>query len=206
MSRKRRAAETVDTPKPSLTFRASALMPAVTYTIARDQLEVEDQHGGKTAISLREAQELRIWFEPRRFQMNRFRASLTLKDRKTVEFTNLSARAVARWDDVGPDYRNFIIALGKAVAKRNPDAVFRTGFGPTMWGIHLTVVALLYTALVGGGIWFLAQDGLWLGLGGLLVAGIYTPTVWRMVTRNRPGLYDPNAPPDFALPKAPAES
>ncbi|MEO1199627.1 MAG: hypothetical protein AAFX39_10400 [Pseudomonadota bacterium] len=198
---KRRDRPAPTEPAPSLTFRASALMPAVTYTIGKDQLGVEDQNGGKTTISLRKATELRIWFEPRRFQSNRFRASMTLDDHKTVEFTNLSAKAVARWEDVGPDYRAFIIALGEAIARRNPDAVFRTGFGPTMWIVHLCVVAVLYVALVGGGIWFMAQGVAWLGLAGLFIAAIYTVTLWRMLTRNRPGLYNPAEPPDFALPK-----
>lgn len=186
---------------PTLTVRPSMIIPAMTLGLTRDQITVEDEMGGKTLIPLREVTGLRLWFDPRRFQMNRFRAALTYGDRGRLDFTNISMRGFARWDDHSEDYIAYVTALARAIARKNRNAVFEKGYSSALWGVHVAINGILFVSLVGGGLWFLLNGGALLGIAGLGIGAFYAPTIYRMIMRNRPGRFAPDDPPTDVLPQ-----
>lgn len=186
---------------PTLTVRPSMIIPAMTLGLTRDQITVEDETGGKTAIPLKSVTGLRLWFDPRRFQMNRFRASLTYGDNRRLDFTNISMRGFARWDDHSVDYVDYVAALMRAIAKKNKNAVFEKGYSSALWGVHVAINGILFVSLIGGGLWFLFNGGAVLGVAGLGLGIFYAPTIYRMIMRNRPGYFSPDMPPADVLPR-----
>jgi hypothetical protein len=156
--------------------------------------------GGAARFPYRDIAELRLLFDPTRFDAQRHRCDVTLRDGTRAMFWSTHYVSVGEFEDRGASYRPFVRALVAYTAAANPACRFRAGKRPIVYWAELifllAMVALLIfvLALVGG-------SGLSdLVLAKLAILAAMVPLALRYTRKNRPRTFSPGAIPPDVLP------
>jgi hypothetical protein len=156
--------------------------------------------GGSARFPYGSIVELRLCFDPTRFDTVRHRCDVRLADRSRARFYSTHFVSVMEFEDRAASYVPLVRALVARVAAANPACRFRSGKRPVVyWSEHaflLAMVALLVfvLALVGG----VAITDLFLLKLGVTVA--FVPVLIAYTRKNRPSSFDPQAIPAQVLP------
>jgi hypothetical protein len=157
--------------------------------------------GGAARFPFRDIVEIRLLFDPTRFDTRRHRCDVTLRDGTRATFWSTHYVSVGEFEDRGASYRPLVRALVARAAAASPRCAFRAGKKPLVyWAeqIFLALMAALLVfviALVGG-------SGLSeLVLLKLAIVAALVPLALRYARKNRPRGFQPAAIPADALPE-----
>ncbi len=156
--------------------------------------------GGSARFPYGAIMELRLCFDPTRFDTVRHRCDVRIGDGRKARFYSTHFVSVMEFEDRAASYVALVRALVAKAAAANPDSRFRSGKRPLVyWAEHaflLAMVALLVfvLALVGG---IAITDLFLLKLG---VTAAFIPVMIAYTRKNRPGSFDPRAIPAQVLP------
>jgi hypothetical protein len=143
---------------------------------------------------------VRLGFRPSNFGNRRFTAEIWPTRGAKVEIASASYKSMVSMEDLGPEYRAFIVELHRRIAAAGSDCKFEAGFAAWRWwpmaavGIA-TGIALLYvgaTTLLNG------DTGAATLVAGFM--GLFAWQMWPLISRNRPVRYDPQHIPAQVLP------
>lgn len=122
-----------------------------TWTLTPDALERSDPGRPPLLLSYRDFMELRLSYDPTRFDTRRFRCDIAARGRGRVTIMSTSYVSLGDFEDRGAHYTPFVRALVARVAQAAPDCRLRAGKRPwTYWAQHaflLTMLILLGLAL-----------------------------------------------------------
>lgn len=156
--------------------------------------------GGAARFPYGDIAEIRLLFDPTRFDTERHRCDVTLRDGTRAAFWSTHYVSVGEFEDRGGSYRPLVRQLVARVAAANPNCQFRAGKRPLVYWAEQIFLAAMAALLI----WVLALVG---GSGlselvlvklGIVVALI--PLALRYARRNRPRAFQPAAVPPDVLP------
>jgi len=157
--------------------------------------------GGPARFPYREIAEIRLLFDPTRFDAQRHRCDITPRSGTRVSLWSTHYVSVGEFEDRGASYRPFVRALVAHAAAASPACRFRAGKKPLVyWAeqIFLAAMAALLVfvlALVGG-------SGLSdLVLLKLAIVAAMIPLALRYARKNRPRSFAPGQIPPDLLPE-----
>jgi hypothetical protein len=156
--------------------------------------------GGRASFPCASIVELRLCFDPTRFDDTRHRCDIRLADRRRASFYSTHFVSVAEFEDRAATYVPLVRALVAQVAAASPACRFRAGKRPIVyWAEHAVLAALVallvcVLALVGG----VAITDLFLAKLAIVVA--FIPVMIAYTRKNRPRQFDPDAIPAEVLP------
>jgi hypothetical protein len=156
--------------------------------------------GGAARFPYGEIAELRMLFDPTRFDAQRHRCDVMMRDGTRISLWSTHYVAVGEFEDRGASYRPFVRALVARAAAASPACRFRAGKRPLVYWAELVFLLLMAAllvfvlALVGGS----SLSDLVLVKLALVVAMV--PLLLRYVRKNRPRAFDPPAMPADVLP------
>ena len=142
----------------------------------------------------------RLAYAPTNFTTKGYRLTLGLKDGRTLKVGNLSWKTFFEFDRQDGRYTPFVRALLKRAAAANPRLACRVGTPPFLWGLSAAAGALIVAGLIAMGVLAIQRNGL---TAAALLVLFVAPLGWQvhaMVTRNWPGDFRPDAPPERVLP------
>jgi hypothetical protein len=159
--------------------------------------------GGVARFPYAHIAEVRVLFDPTRFDAQRHRCDLTLRNGMRATFWSTHYVSVGEFEDRGASYRPFVRALVGHAAAANPACRFRAGKRPLVYWAELIFLLLMAAllvfvlALVGGS-----------GLSDLVLVKLaivlaLLPLLWRYARKNRPRRFQPAEIPPDVLPERP---
>lgn len=171
----------------------------IVYRLTPDTLEVDN--GTKSwSVRLAAIQAVRLTFEPKSTLTSGYRATLTIAGRRNLKIGDISWKSLVETTSKREDYRAFIEALIAAVAVANPRCRFVAGRSPAAWGLTVAVSMLVFAGL---GL-FVVRAFMETNWAFALFLAVFTlyfgHTVARMIVKNRPRTFAPEAPPADLLP------
>jgi len=153
--------------------------------------------GGPARFPFADIAEIRLAFEPTRFDAKRHRCDITMRDGTRATIWSTHYVSVGEFEDRGVTYAALARALIARVAAANPSAVFRAGKRPLAYWLQLIFLLLAFSALaymimlVGGA----AFSGIVIVK--LVIIAAFVPLLLRYMHKNRPGRFPAdNIPPD----------
>jgi hypothetical protein len=158
------------------------------------------RYAGKALFPYASIVELRLCFDPTRFDDTRHRCDLRLADRRKASFYSTHFVSVAEFEDRAATYGPLVRALVAQVAAANPTCRFRAGkWSIVYWSEHVVLAAMVallvfVLALVGG----VAITDLFLAKLAVVVA--FVPVMIAYTRKNRPRSFEPGAIPADVLP------
>jgi hypothetical protein len=156
--------------------------------------------GGPARFPYADVAELRLSFDPTRFDTRRHRCDVTLSGGERGTLWSTHFVGVAEFEDRAATYTPFVRALIARVAAANPNCAFRAGTRPLgYWSgliflLVMAIVAVWLLALVGGSA---ISDVTWTKL---FVVIAMIPLALAYARKNRPRRFLPEAIPDDVLP------
>lgn len=163
-------------------------------------LIVPVERGGPARFLLADIAEMRLRFDPTRFDTRRYRCDLRTRDGQKATIWSTHFRSVADFEDRGASYALLVRALASGAARANPQCRLAGGLRPLAYWVGQSLIAatvlLLIAALtlLGGGLDpFILLRLLLFALWGWLAI----PYAWK----NWPRRLDPANIPDALLPK-----
>lgn len=158
--------------------------------------------GGGARFPYPDITEVRLSFDPTRFDTERHRCDIRTADGKRGTLWSTHFAAVAEFEDRAATYTSLVRALVARVAAANPGCAFRAGTRPlAYWSGQLFLLAMAILA-----IWVIAQVGgsalsevTWAKI--FVVLGLI-PLAFNYARKNRPRRFEAGAIPDDVLPSA----
>ncbi len=161
---------------------------------------VKIERGGPARFAHADIAELRLSYDPTRFDTKRHRCEVTMRDRTRTAIWSTHYVSVADFEDRGATYAPLIRALVAHVAQANPACRFRAGKRPLVyWAEHtfllaMSTLAVFVVGVVGGSA---ISELVWLKIA--IVAGMI-PLALAYARKNRPRHFQPATIPDDVLP------
>ena len=158
------------------------------------------EKGGPARFPYAGITELRLSFDPTRFDTNRHRCDIKRNDGRTTIWSTHYV-SVGEFEDRAATYTSLVRALVARVAAANPDCAFRAGKRPLVyWAEHtfllaMSTLAVFVVAAVGGSA---ISELVWLKIA--IVAGMI-PLALIYARKNRPRHFDPTTIPADVLPE-----
>lgn len=159
--------------------------------------------GGRTlAIPLAAVDEIRLTFDPTRFDRVRYRCGIRGRNALRESLVSTSYVSFGTFEDRGRGYAPFVREFVRRAARANPRCRFRAGARPLAYAVqHLFVLAILVLLAV----LIAATAGVppaGLVLVKLAIVAAYVPLSLRHARRNWPRRFDPGNVPRDLLPPA----
>jgi hypothetical protein len=167
------------------------------YRLHDGELEVDS--GRKSyRIRLAAIERVRFFYAPSNVTSNAFRTQLTLADRRTVTFGNLSWRSMTDVERDDARYHAFVSGLSAAIVRANPQVHFVAGRNRVFW-LALAIAGVAAMLML---TWFsvsaFRQGATAAGWLGIAFAALSAWQVIPMVRLNRPReLAAGTVPPDL---------
>ena len=158
--------------------------------------------GGAARFPYASIKELRLSYDPTRFDTRRHRCDVRLSDGERATLWSTHFAGVADFEDRAATYTPFARALVARAAASNPACAFRAGTRPLFyWSgqlflLAMAVAAIWVIALVGGSA---LSEVTWAKI--FVVLGLI-PLAFNYARKNRPRVFDPAKVPDDVLPDA----
>ena len=158
------------------------------------------EKGGAARFPYRGIHELRLSYDPTRFDTRRHRCDVSLSGGERATLWSTHFTAVAEFEDRAASYTPFVRALTARVAAANPECAFRAGTRPlAYWSGQLflaamAILAICVIALVGGSA---LSEVTW---GKIFVVIGLIPLAFNYARKNRPRTFTPPAIPNDVLP------
>lgn len=178
--------------------RPSVLDAETTWWLGPDAL----RPGDRNAIPYADIAELRLSFDPTRFDSRRYRCSIRLRDGRTATISSSHYVSLAQFEDRSQTYEPLVRALVARAADANPGIRLRAGRRPFVYFLeHAFLLGAILLAIAV----FEAVDPTppsersWLGIA-LIVS--FLPLLILSMIRNRPRGFRATAIPDVILPMA----
>ncbi len=181
-------------------YRPSLLGAAREFKLAGDGI---DWAAGRKAghIPFRTVRRLRMSYRPASMQSYRFMTELWADGAPKLEILSSSWKSLVEQERLDRPYVAFVTELHRRIALAAPPARFEQGSNPLLYwpgliiyvGVALGLALLVVRALQTG------ANG-----GAALIGGFLVLFLWQggnFFSRNRPGLYRPEAPPAELMPK-----
>ena len=158
------------------------------------------EKGGSARFPYASIKELRICFDPTRFDDTRHRCDVRLADGQKASFYSTHFVSVTDFEDRAATYVPFVRELIARTSAANPACRFRSGKRPFVyWAEHvLLLVMLLLLVLVLGLVGGVALSNLVLVKLGIIAT--FIPVMIMYTRKNWPRRFDPAAIPAEALP------
>lgn len=182
--------------------RSSALEPERTWKLTGDTLHACNRGGPDLTIPLANIREVRLTYEPTRFQTNRYRCHLTHTSGQRTVLQNEHFAGIASFEDRTASYLELLHALIPRTAAANPSCVFKTGTSPMNWWLQAAFLTLCFALLALALVFLYTAIG-WLVVVKLVILAFLIPVAVRWFRRNRPGTFTPDAIPTGMLPQIP---
>jgi hypothetical protein len=156
--------------------------------------------GGPARFPFTDIAEIRLAFEPTRFDSQRHRCDITMRDGARVTIWSTHYVSVGEFEDRGETYAALARALIARVAAANPSAVFRAGKSPFTFWRQLVVLLIAFSALIY--MIMLVGSAAFSGLVivKLIIVAAFVPLLLRYIHKNRSGRFRPDAIPEDVLP------
>jgi hypothetical protein len=159
------------------------------------------ERGGTARFPYADVREIRLSFDPTRFDQRRYRCDLRMKDgRKTTLFSTTYV-GVGDFADCAASYVPLVRGLVARVAGANPGCRFRAGRGRVAYFVQHAFLFVAFAALVfvlfafgGSGL----SDLVWLKLA---IVASYIPVMASYTRKNWPRRFMGAAVPEDVLPR-----
>jgi hypothetical protein len=181
---------------PPLTYQQSPRPVGfpVTYRLAGDRLTV-DTFRRVDEVDLGAVDRIRLTYEAGKLSSGYFRATLRLKDGRSISLSSISWSSMVHSANQMDAYRVFVAALIHAVARVSPRARLEAGKPRFIWGAMAATSAALVVAAA-----YIAARALMAGstAGALVPLALGAVMLWQMgpvVWRNRPRPFTADALP-----------
>jgi hypothetical protein len=156
--------------------------------------------GGPARFPCADISEVRLSFDPTRFDTRRHRCDIRMDEGKCATLWSTHFVSVAEFEDRAASYTPLVRALIAHVAATNPRSAFRAGKRPLIYWAEQVFLVVMAAAVV----WVLALVGgsdlsevTWVKLA-LVVA--FIPLALRYARKNRPRRFEPGVIPLDVLP------
>ncbi len=180
--------------------RRSVLEGEATWTLAPDALKRAQAGAPALRLPYREVAELRLVYDPTRFDTNRYRCNLVTATGRRATLMSTHYVSVGDFEDRAASYSPFVRELVQRVGAAAPHCRFRSGKRAwVFWAEHMFLLAML-----------LALAGVLLTIGQfslptiaaikLGIIATYIPIAIRYAKRNWPRAFSPDAVPTELLP------
>jgi hypothetical protein len=151
-------------------------------------------------IAYADIRRVRLSFAQVNLNTNRFLAEIWPASGAKIVIASTSWKSLAEQEPLDRDYRGFIAEMHRRIVAVDGAAAFETGSPRLRYWLGVAVLVATSVALAG-----LIVQALRGGetVGALFVAGFLALFLWRFGTyfsRNRPGIYRPDAPPERLMP------
>jgi hypothetical protein len=166
------------------TVRISALEPERTWKLHGDTLIMATAGQNDIPIPLQKISQVRLAFEPTRFQRNRFRCHLYNQSYIAATIQNESYKGIATFEDQSESYTEFLNTLIPRIASLSPNAKFIT-FSFSLLLLVLFLMASAFPPLI---------------IVKLILIAFFIPTLFRWFKRNKPSSFSPYSIPENLLP------
>jgi hypothetical protein len=158
--------------------------------------------GGPAQFRCADIVRLRLRFDPTRFDHERHRCEITMRDGTKVSLWSTHYVSVGEFESRAATYTPLVRALIALIAAANPACDFRIGKKAFLFWAEFAFLFAMFALLV----FVLAAFGGY-GLSGLVIVKLvivvsFIPLLLRYMRKNRPGRFKPDAIPDDALPEA----
>jgi hypothetical protein len=156
--------------------------------------------GGPARFLLSDIVEIRLRFDPTRFDTRRYRCDLRTRDEPKATMWSTHFRSVASFEDRGASYARLVRTLASGVARANPQCRFVGGPRPLVYWAGQGLIAVAMLALIAA----LTLVGSALDPFILLRLSLFALWGWLAIPyarRNWPRRLDPANIPDSLLPR-----
>jgi hypothetical protein len=143
---------------------------------------------------------VRLGFRPSNFGNRRYIAEIWPRKGSKFEIASASYKSMVSMEDQGPAYRAFIGELHQRIAASGGDCRFEAGFAAWRWWPMVAVSLATAIALVYVGVTTFANGDSGASLLVAAFMGLFAWQIWPLISRNRPGRYDPRHIPEHVLP------
>jgi len=180
-------------------WRAHALR--VFFRVIWPWTGIRIEKGGAARFPYAAMAELRLSYDPTRFDTRRYRCDVRLANGERGTLWSTHFAGVAEFEDRAATYTPFVRALVAQVAAANPKCSFRAGTRPlAYWSgqlflLAMAIAAVWVLALVGGSA---LSEVTWTKL--FIVIGLI-PLALVYARKNRPRIFQPTAIPPDVLPE-----
>jgi hypothetical protein len=183
--------------------RRNALEYETSYTLEADALSFVRGSGAAVRLPYASVREVRLFYNPTRFDRARFHCDLTLGNGLRERIPSTSYVSIGNFADHAGAYRQFVRALVERVAAANPACRFRAGRRPLVYVVEhaFLLTALLALALVIALVGGFSPSGIVATK--LMVIAFYIPVAISFARRNWPRSFSPAAIPEVVLPDPP---
>jgi hypothetical protein len=156
--------------------------------------------GGAAYFPCADIVRLRLRFDPTRFDHERHRCEITMRDGVKVSIWSTHYVSVGEFENRAATYTPFVRALIARIAAANPACDFRVGKKGLVYWSEFAFLLAMFTLLV-----FVLMAFGGYGVSGLVIVKLiiiigFIPLLLRYMHKNRPGRFRPDAIPDDALP------
>lgn len=156
--------------------------------------------GGPARFPYADIVELRLSFEPTRFDKERHRCDITMRDRTRATIWSTHYVSIGEFEDRAATYTPLARALVARIAAANPACVFRAGKRPLAYWAQLLFLLAMFSLLALVILTFGSA-----GLSGLVwlklaIIAAFIPLLLRYVHKNRPGRFAADRIPADVLP------
>lgn len=156
--------------------------------------------GGPAQFRCADIVRMRLRFDPTRFDHERHRCEITMRDRTKVSIWSTHYVSAGEFENRAATYTPLVRALVAHTAAANPACDFRIGKKAILFWAEFAFLLAMFTLLV-----FVLMAFGGYGLSGLVIVKLiivvsFIPLLLRYMRKNRPGRFSPEAIPDDALP------
>lgn len=180
-------------------FKASATDLTAEFAATQEGLTIE-MGGPERRITWSDVMAVRLWFDPTRFDRERFRCRLATRSGQSLEFASTTCRGVGDFLPQPAEYTAFVQAVHGMLLAHGKNVAYRGGKSGARYLLNLLALGVGLAAL-----------SLALSLAGLSYAGptaivhlvlviFGARTAVRWFRHNRPVSYDPRTIPAALLP------
>lgn len=182
------------------TFKTDALGSTPMLVSLTESGIVAVQSGTATIIPLDDVASVRLWFDPTRFDRQRYRCRITSSKGKNISLCSSSVEGLGQFKPQLVEYRAIVEALHRALVRRGAAVSYTAGKSRLSYALNVGSVAVAFAA-VGAIVLSVGFDGLGpVTLVKLLVIALCMPALLKWIRRNRPRSYPPLAIPADVLP------
>jgi hypothetical protein len=181
------------------TVRISALEPERTWKLHGDTLIMATAGQNDIPIPLQKISQVRLAFEPTRFQRNRFRCHLYNQSYIAATIQNESYKGIATFEDQSESYTEFLNTLIPRIGSLSPNAKFITGTSHLAWIGNAIFITFSFSLLLLV-LFLMASAFPPLIIVKLILIAFFIPTLFRWFKRNKPSSFSPYSIPENLLP------
>jgi hypothetical protein len=180
--------------------RTSVLENEATWTLAPDALERAEAGAPTQRLPYRDIVELRLVYDPTRFDTNRYRCDLTPVTGRRATLKSTHYVSVGNFEDRAASYSPFVRELVRRVGEAAPRCRFRAGKRAwVFWAEHIFLLTTLL--LLAGVLMMIGNFALpTIATIKLAIIATYIPIVIKYATRNWPRAFSPDDVPPDVLP------